>query len=278
MNLRVIYEPKGKAREYAPLALNLRNTCSHGCKYCYCPDSPPVKFLFDDPEEEFRQAGPLRKGFDLNALAADLCDLQDAGDDRPVHLCFVGDPFDIGCRHDDVMWDILRLFSQVVVRPQILTKAGTFADRYLDDMVEADAIFGSTIIWTCDECRKEWEPSAAEIESRWSMMGEAHKAGLRTWLSIEPVIDRLQALDVIDRAIVSGHVDELKIGRWNHDDRANSINWRWFAEEAVHALTSPTVDVDFLIKKDLADALPTGQFAKRLDGQLWTVEELYGDE
>ena len=35
--MSVIYEPKGKAREYSPLALNLYLDCSHGCKYCYAP-------------------------------------------------------------------------------------------------------------------------------------------------------------------------------------------------------------------------------------------------
>lgn len=30
-----IYEPKGKAREYAELALEVYKTCSHMCKYCY---------------------------------------------------------------------------------------------------------------------------------------------------------------------------------------------------------------------------------------------------
>jgi hypothetical protein len=33
--LKIIYEPKGPAREYAALALNLYNGCTHGCIYCY---------------------------------------------------------------------------------------------------------------------------------------------------------------------------------------------------------------------------------------------------
>ena len=33
----VIYEPRGKAREYAPLAVNLYNGCGHSCEYCYAP-------------------------------------------------------------------------------------------------------------------------------------------------------------------------------------------------------------------------------------------------
>src|SRR3972149_6634508 len=33
----VIYEPTGKAREYAELAVNLYSGCGHSCGYCYAP-------------------------------------------------------------------------------------------------------------------------------------------------------------------------------------------------------------------------------------------------
>ena len=40
--MSVIYEPKGKAREYSPLALNLYLECQHGCKYCYANFSDEI--------------------------------------------------------------------------------------------------------------------------------------------------------------------------------------------------------------------------------------------
>ena len=35
--LRVIYESKGAAREYAAKAVTLYRGCGHGCIYCYVP-------------------------------------------------------------------------------------------------------------------------------------------------------------------------------------------------------------------------------------------------
>ena len=35
----VIYETRGRAREYCELAANLYRGCSHGCIYCYAPSA-----------------------------------------------------------------------------------------------------------------------------------------------------------------------------------------------------------------------------------------------
>ena len=35
--MNVVYEPKGRAREYSELACNLYLGCTHGCRYCFAP-------------------------------------------------------------------------------------------------------------------------------------------------------------------------------------------------------------------------------------------------
>jgi DNA repair photolyase len=52
--MNVIYQPKGRAREYAPLACNLYMGCTHGCKYCYAPACMHKK------PEEWHQAARAR--------------------------------------------------------------------------------------------------------------------------------------------------------------------------------------------------------------------------
>ena len=51
----VVYEPRGKAREYSPLAANLYSGCSHQCKYCYAPATlhkTKEKFYESSPRED----------------------------------------------------------------------------------------------------------------------------------------------------------------------------------------------------------------------------------
>jgi len=46
--MAVIYEPKGMALEYAPLACNLYRGCQHGCRYCYAPNCLFMSRVIDD--------------------------------------------------------------------------------------------------------------------------------------------------------------------------------------------------------------------------------------
>lgn len=45
INGRVIYSPKGKAREYAENAANFYVGCSNGCTYCYLRKGRGAKVL-----------------------------------------------------------------------------------------------------------------------------------------------------------------------------------------------------------------------------------------
>ena len=36
--MKPIYEPKGKAKEYGDLAINIYTGCPHRCYYCFAPN------------------------------------------------------------------------------------------------------------------------------------------------------------------------------------------------------------------------------------------------
>ena len=70
-NTKVIYEPKGKAREYAALACNIYKGCEHGCRYCFGAKTPWVSaddyYGAANPKDHFlekleRQASKMNGG------------------------------------------------------------------------------------------------------------------------------------------------------------------------------------------------------------------------
>jgi len=241
--MRSIYIPTGKALEYGELACNLYEGCSHGCTYCYnlalCgkwgrPD-------FDKPKP--------REGI-IEALTTSALKQYNKNDMRPVFLCFTCDPY----QPIDTIYKLSRSAINILHRfhvpVRILTKGGKRAERDFDQMGSLDE-FGVTLTFTNQADSDKWEPHAAPIAERLESLQHAHEAGIRTWVSLEPVIDPQQTLDLI-RATYR-YVDHYKVGRWNHDLRAEKIDWPLFARSAVDLLN--ILGCNYYIKKDLAKYL-----------------------
>ncbi|MDF0591786.1 radical SAM protein [Candidatus Methanocrinis natronophilus] len=243
--LKAIYAPKGRADEYAGLALNLYRGCGHGCAYCYNRD-------------RFPGAGSERiKKSSLEAIGADLKTLEARGERGPVHLSFVGDPYDLARGEDDTR-AVLELFHKSGVNFQVLTKGGMKAARDFDLYRPGDK-FGCTLTFLDPVKSREWEPGAALPDDRLKALEEAQKRGLETWASLEPVIDPAETLELIRRS--SGFVDHFKVGKWNHDKRTDGIDWRQFASDVVALLDS--LGCDYYIKDDLRRYLPAERSAPK---------------
>jgi DNA repair photolyase len=80
--MQTIYKPKGKAREYAELALNLYRGCDHGCTYCYAPQ------ILKMSREEFHGMPTARS----DILAA-IWKIAQYYVGKNVFLCFTTDPY-----------------------------------------------------------------------------------------------------------------------------------------------------------------------------------------
>jgi DNA repair photolyase len=237
-----IYEPKGAAREYAPLAVNLYRGCTHGCRYCYVP-----AILRMDREEFHARAAP--RGV-LVQLQRDAKRLYEAGDKRRVHLCFTCDPFPPG--NGSTTREALRILGTWWTPVSLLTKAGASALHGLDVLTGMDAHLGTSLVWSDDERRKEWEPGAAPVDDRLELLRQAKLRGIPTWASVEPVIDPVEALKAID--LLMPVADVIKVGRWNHAKEANAIDWRAFAVSAWHKLCA--AGKEHVFKRGLAELLP----------------------
>lgn len=238
--MRAIYKPRGRALEYAELALNLYTGCAHGCQYCYVPDC-----TFKTPEVFHSQVEP-RKGI-LEAVEKDAPKYR--GDSRAVLLCFTCDPYP-PAPSPDVTRAALAILEKNNVKVQILTKAGPRALRDFDILARNRCwSFGTTLLFLDDDKRKKWEPNAASVSDRLGTIIEAKKRGIQTWVSVEPVIDAEEALGVIDALI--GHVDLWKVGKLNHMPEVEKLtDWGIFLEQVEKRLKGR----EYIIKKDLLEA------------------------
>jgi DNA repair photolyase len=232
----IIYTPRGKALEYSDLAANLYTGCSHGCRYCYCPAI--LRMNIDDWAND-----PKPRRDILNQLDRDAAKLY--GDNREILLSFMSDPY-----HSDgaaiVTRQALLILERHRLRVQVLTKGGKRSIGDFDILARNSWKFGSTIIFLNERLREEWEPGGASIAERIETVREAHRQGIFTWVSVEPVIDAAEALSVMRE--LRDVVDLWKVGKLNHDkEREAAIDWQKFLSDTEATLAGK----NFIIKKDL---------------------------
>jgi DNA repair photolyase len=113
----------------------------------------------------------------------------------------------------------------------ILTKGGIRACQDFDLLAGTKSKIGATLTFMSNIFSREWEPGAALPEQRIQMLMQAKSCWVETWASIEPVIIPSQSLAIMEAAMP--WVDTYKIGKWNHDKRANEIDWKKFVKDAV---------------------------------------------
>lgn len=241
--MAVIYEPKGMALEYAPLACNLYRGCQHGCRYCYAPNC-----LFMS-RERFHAAATPRPGI-LDALRKEANKYR--GTDQRLLLCFTSDPYQPAEEEYGLTRQAIEILVEHDIPFQVLTKGGLRATRDFDLLKAGDGWFATSLVFLDDADREYWEPGAASVQSRIEAIQMAHDLGIRTWISVEPVIDPRQALDLIGE--LTPIVDGWKVGKLNHHRLAKTIDWRAFAAELVEMLEQ--TDRQYLIKDSLRPYLP----------------------
>jgi DNA repair photolyase len=243
----VIYEPKGKAAEYAKYACNLYRGCGHGCLYCYAPDVLRMK------RNEFHAKVEPRPGI-LEALEKEAPQYKG----RFVHLCFTCDPYFYNTHHvRNVTSDAIRILHYAGVGVTILTKAGINASRDFFLLGEKPELSKFGVTLTCDNLKDSlyWERYADSPQQRFEALKLAKGRGISTWASCEPVVDPKQTLAMI-RATAS-YVDEFKVGKLNYHPQAQVIEkeygWDRFAAEVTDLLQK--LNKKFVIKDDLAKYL-----------------------
>jgi len=237
--LNLIYEPAGKALEYAPLALNHYKGCSHGCKYCFAPN---IAFT---TLEKF-SANPQERAGVRKKIIEDCKVMKARGMKGPVLLSFMCDPHQPLEQEARLTRFILETLNQYGINYTILTKGGMRAAQDFHLYKKGDQ-FASTLTFLDPEKSLEWEPNAALPEDRIKALKLAHDMGIETWISLEPVIDPAQPLEIIRQTYL--WVDLFKVGKLNHSKLEKTIDWAKFAHDAVELLEK--LGKSYYIKEDL---------------------------
>ena len=233
-----IYEPKGRASEYAPLAVNLYKGCGHGCIYCYAPEATLVE------RPDFVKATP-RQGI-IEKLKKDAPQATLNGNKGNVLLCFTCDPYQPIDAEYQLTRQAIEILHKNGFNVTILTKGGKRAERDFDLLRRSDE-FATTLTFLDEQKSLQWEPKAAIPQERIETLKKAHKLGIKTWASLEPVIEPAESIEIIRQTYT--FVDLFKVGLLNYHPRAKEIDWRKFLQECIATLKQ--YGCRYYIKRDL---------------------------
>lgn len=221
--MKPIYEPKGAAKEYGDLALNIYTGCPHRCFYCFAPSvlrRDREKFHSDvRPRENIVEE--TRRQLEREWIIGKL-----------IHLCFTCDPYPTGYDTTPTR-EIIKLLKAYGNHVQILTKGDGSRDF---DLLDANDWYGVTIDGAC-----EWDMYFGKL----NVVQEAKAHGIKTWCSYEPVVNAENVLDCIFR--FNRSFDKIKIGKLNY--RPSNIDWKQFGHDA-EALCQ-RLGLDYTIKDSL---------------------------
>lgn len=215
---KAIYNPSGKAGEYAAWACNFFTGCSNDCQYCYCKkgflantwsDKAQLKKCFQD---KYHALEILYKEIDANLEA-----LQASG----LFFTFTSDPMLQETR--DLTMDAIFIANSRGIPVQILTKRADFLDHR---SMKALRLIAGRVAWGFTLTgHDELEPGASTNMERIHAMKRLHEWGFKTFASIEPVVDFPSAFSMIN--LSQGFCDLYKIGlmsgkRYNSQERSEA--------------------------------------------------------
>lgn len=205
-----IYEPKGKAKEYGDLALNIYTGCPHRCYYCFAPS-----VLHKDRESFHSHVEPrpgiieeTRKQLEREKITGKL-----------IHLCFTCDPYPTGC-DSTATREIIKLLKEYGNHVQILTKGDGSRDF---DLLDENDWYGITYDGSEDETNDP-EHGKYPQDLRLVDVYSAKQCLIKTWCSFEPVLNAGKVLDCLKSC--HHFFDKVKIGKLNY--HKSDIDWREF--------------------------------------------------
>jgi len=234
----VIYETKGRAREFNELAINLFTGCGHQCIYCYGAN------VLHQTKDDFENRPRPRVTPDDIARSAE--DWAKRGETRRVLLCFVTDPYQPIENDTKLTRQTINTLHTAGLNVIILTKGGHRSMRDFDILTPKDA-YATTLTCTTPNQSVIWEPNAALPSERMDALKEAHRLGVETWVSFEPVIHPEYTYDLLD--LTHEYVGHYKVGTMNYHPHGKMIDWNKYGYSMLSRLKA--LGLRYYFKKDL---------------------------
>ena len=117
------------------------------------------------------------------------------------------------------------------------------------DLYGPDDRFGASLTFDNEIDSKTWEPGAALPADRIEALRPAHEKGIKTFVSLEPVIEPDQTLHLIE--LTHEFIDFYWVGKINHNaELEGKIKWSEFRLNAETILRN--LNKNFKVKKELA--------------------------
>jgi DNA repair photolyase len=191
-----------KSKVY-PYVINPYVGCQHGCSYCY------ARFM----KRVTGHREPWGEFVDVKVNAPELLrrELQKKKRDR-VWVSGVCDPYQPLEAHYKINRQCLEILAEQGW-PVIIQTRSPLVLRDLDIIKGArDFEVGFSVTTADDTIRKIFEPHAPPIEERIAALDELHRAGVRTYTMVAPVLPGAEGL----ADLLKGKIDYLLIDRMNY--------------------------------------------------------------
>ncbi len=191
-----------KSKVY-PYVINPYTGCEHGCSYCY------ARFMkrFSGHRE------PWGQFVDVKVNAPDLLRLE-ITKKKPgrVWVSGVCDPY----QPIEAKYKLTRECLEILAYndwPVVVQTRSPLVLRDMDILKEGrDFEVGLSITTADDSIRRLFEPGAPPIKDRMDALDELHRAGIRTYVMIAPMLPGSEGL----AEILAGKVDYVIVDRMNY--------------------------------------------------------------
>ena len=202
-----------------PWVINPYTGCQHGCSYCY------ARFM----KRVTGHREPWGEFVDVKINAPDLLRVEIRKKKRGrVWLSGVCDPY----QPLEATYQLTRQCLEILALhswPVIIQTRSPLVLRDMDIMKEVQELeVGLSVTTADDTIRKLFEPRAPPIHDRIRALDELHKAGIRTYAMIAPLLPGAEGL----ADLLKGKIDYVLVDRMNYH-YADRVYQKYGMEDAL---------------------------------------------